>query len=108
MSRKKGNLAEDKAVDFLLDRGFKILERNYYSRFGEIDIIAFKDETIRFVEVKSGKGEPIFNITPSKLSKIQKTSEFYLNKKKPDYDFCFDAVIVKEDSIQIIENISFF
>lgn len=108
MSRKLGNIAEQKAVDFLLKGGFKILERNYYSRFGEIDIIAFKDDTIRFIEVKSGKGEPIFNITPSKLSKIQKTSEFYLNQKKLDYDFCFDGVIVKEDSIDMIENISFF
>jgi len=108
LSRKKGNIAEDMAVDFLHDNGFKILERNYYSRFGEIDIIAFKDDTIHFIEVKSGKGEPIFNITPSKLSKIIKTSEFYLVKTKSDKNFCYDAVIVKENRVELIENISFF
>ncbi|MEA1983958.1 MAG: YraN family protein, partial [Campylobacterota bacterium] len=35
MSRAKGNLAEDKAVLFLEERGFLIVERNFYSRFGE-------------------------------------------------------------------------
>ena len=40
MSRKKGDIAEDKACEFLLDKGFEINERNFYSRFGEVDIIA--------------------------------------------------------------------
>ena len=43
MSREKGNLAEDKACKFLSENHFHIVERNYYSRFGEIDIIAIKD-----------------------------------------------------------------
>ncbi len=54
MSRAKGNLAEDKACKFLDENGFMIVERNFYSRFGEIDIIASKDEVLHFVEVKSG------------------------------------------------------
>ena len=107
MSRQKGNEAEDRACSFLSELGFIIVDRNYYSRFGEIDIIASKDEVLHFIEVKSGIGEPIYNITPSKLSKIIKTAEIYINKKRVDMDFCFDALIVTED-IELIENISFY
>jgi len=108
LSRKLGLEAEEKAAKYLLSKDFKILERNFYSRFGEIDIIALKDDTIHFIEVKSGKGEPIYKITPSKLSKIIKTSNFYLNKTKLDFDYCYDALIIKENNIDFIENISFY
>ncbi len=107
MSRKKGNLAEDRAVEFLQNDGFKIVERNFYSRFGEIDIVALKDEVLHFIEVKSGKGEPIYKITPSKISKIQKTIEFFLNKTKLDFDYCIDGLVVKDDEIELYENIGF-
>ena len=40
MSRAKGNFAEERAATFLYDEGYGVLERNFYSRFGEIDIIA--------------------------------------------------------------------
>jgi len=108
LSRKIGNKAEDKAVEFLQDLDFVILERNFYSKFGEIDIIALKDDVLHFVEVKSGKGEPVYNITPAKMSKIVKTSQFYLNKTKLTFDYCYDGLIVKENSIDFIENISFY
>ncbi len=108
MSRKLGNIAEDKAVEYLLEQRYRILERNFYSRFGEIDIIAFKDDILHFIEVKSGKGEPIYKITPSKFSKIVKTSDIFLNKTKLNFDYCYDALIVKDESIEFIENISFY
>ena len=107
MSRAKGNLAEDQAVSYLHDNGFKIVERNFYSRFGEIDIVALKDDVLHFVEVKSGKGEPIYKITPSKVSKIQKTIQFFLNKTKLDFDYCLDGLIIKDDEIELYENIGF-
>ncbi len=107
MSREKGNFAEDRACSFLSQLDFVIIDRNYYSRFGEIDIIATKNEILHFIEVKSGIGEPIYNITPSKLSKIIKTADIYMSKKKLDMDFCFDALIVTEN-IELIENISFY
>ncbi|MGE4511988.1 MAG: YraN family protein, partial [Sulfurimonadaceae bacterium] len=53
MSRAKGNEAETLACTFLFDAGFSVLERNFYSRFGEIDIIAFKEDVLHFIEVKS-------------------------------------------------------
>ncbi len=106
MSREKGNIGEDKAASFLEDRGFKVIDRNYYSRFGEIDIIAMKEDVIHFVEVKSGEYDPILQITPKKLSKIIKTADIYMQKKHLQCDYCFDAVIVTEE-IELIENITF-
>ncbi len=105
MSRQKGDLAEDRAIGFLEDLDYLVIERNYYSRFGEIDIIAVKNEVLHFVEVKSGEGEPIYQITPKKLSKIQKTAQIYMNRKKLDMDYCFDGLIVKEN-IEFLENIT--
>ncbi len=105
MSRQKGNFAENRAINYLQEAGFLVIDRNYYSRFGEIDIIATKDKVLHFVEVKSGEYDPIYQITSSKLSKIQKTAYIYLSKKKLDMDFCIDALIVTED-IEFIENIT--
>ncbi len=106
MSRVKGNIAEDKAVFYLQELGFDIIDRNYYSRFGEIDIIAQKEAVLHFVEVKSGEYDPIYQITPSKISKILKTADIYMQKKRLDMDYCVDALVVTE-SCELIENITF-
>ena len=108
MSRAKGNIAEDKAVLFLEERGYHIVERNFYSRFGEIDIIASKGNVVHFVEVKSGDDFElaIQNITPSKLSKLIKTADVYMKKNSLDVDFMLDAVIVMPYTIEMVENIT--
>ncbi|WP_455757034.1 YraN family protein [Sulfurimonas sp.] len=108
MSRTKGNLAEDSACGFLTDNGFLIVERNFYSRFGEIDIIATKDEVLHFIEVKSGLDyeSAIQNITHSKLNKFIKTLNVYMKKNSLDVDFMIDAVIVSPKKIWHVENIT--
>lgn len=108
MSRAKGNIGEDKAAVFLEEEGFLIIERNFYSRFGEIDIIASKDEVLHFIEVKSGLDyeSAIQNITPSKLNKFIKTVNVYLKKNTLDVNFMIDAVIVTPKEIQLVENIT--
>jgi len=108
MSRAKGNLAEDKAVKFLYEKGFALIEKNFYSRFGEIDIIATKDDVLHFIEVKSGLDYELAvqNITPSKISKIIKTANVYMKKSSIDIDFTLDAVIVTPKDITLIENIT--
>ena len=108
MSRAKGNKAEDKAVEFLYDKGFVIIERNFYSRFGEIDIIASKDEVVHFVEVKSGEDYElsIQNITPIKLSRLIKTANVYMKKNSFDGDFQLDAVVVTPSKIELVDNIT--
>lgn len=80
-TKKLGNLAEDFAVQLLQNKGYQIIERNFRSRFGEIDIIAFKNNSLIFVEVKarwSDKfGAPEEAVTPGKLWKIKRTGEYY-------------------------------
>ena len=109
MSREFGKSSEDRAIEFLQDRDFAIVDRNFYaSKYGEIDIVAKKGNVLHFIEVKASRGsfEPIYNITPSKLNKIIKSVYFYLNKKGLKYAFCIDALIIKADSIELIENIT--
>lgn len=87
-----GKIGEDIAVTFLMKQGFKILERNYRVRVGEIDIIAKKDNVLRFVEVKSIKVRdctrvddliirPEDNLTYAKWSKLLLAIEIYRNHK---------------------------
>ena len=108
MSRAKGDIAEQKAVIFLSENGFKIIEKNFYSRFGEIDIIASKNDTLHFIEVKSGADYELAvqNITPAKIRKIIRTSDVYLKKHRYINDFQYDAVIVTPDTISYIDNIT--
>ncbi len=108
MSRAKGNLAEDKACKFLFDDGFVIIERNFYSRFGEIDIIATKDEVLHFVEVKSGLDyeSAVQNITPQKLSRLIRTGDVYMKKNSLDIAFVYDAIIVTPKNVEYIGNIT--
>lgn len=107
MSREKGNLAESNACDFLIEKDFRIVERNFYSKFGEIDIIAIKDDILHFIEVKSGKNfEPIYAITPNKLKKIIKTANYYILKKNLNLDIQIDAVIIKNGELEFLENIT--
>lgn len=108
MSRRKGNLAEQRAVEFLEENGYMIVERNFYSRFGEIDIIASKDEVLHFIEVKSGLDyeSAIQNITPRKVSRLIKTLHVYIKKNSLHVNFMVDAVIVTPKSIEIVNNIT--
>ncbi len=108
MSRVKGNIAEDKACDFLYNNGFDIMERNFYSRFGEIDIIASKDEVFHFIEVKSGLDYElaISNITPKKLNKFIKTVYVYLKKNTLNVDFMIDAIVITPKKIHLLQNIT--
>lgn len=108
MSRAKGNLAEESACRFLYDNGFEIVEQNFYSRFGEIDIIAIKDGVLHFVEVKSALDyeSAIQNITPKKLSRLIKTGDVYLKKNALSVDYMYDAIIVTPNKSWHVENIT--
>ena len=104
-----GNRSETLATRFLEQEGFVILERNYFARkLGEIDIIAKRDDVLHFIEVKSGKTEfdPIYNITPTKLRKVINSAHYYMKTKKLDMPFSIDALIVRYDEVEFIENVT--
>lgn len=81
LTSEYGRRAEDFASKLISSRGYRIIERNFRSAFGEIDIIATKEDTLVFVEVKarwSRKfGAPEEAVTSTKLWKIRKTGEYY-------------------------------
>ena len=109
MSREKGDFAEKKAISFLEDLGFKIIEKNFYAKkLGEIDIIAVKDNIYHFCEVKSASDyeTAINNITFSKLTKIKRSTDYYLQTKNLDVAFCIDAIIIVDKDITFLENIT--
>lgn len=80
----KGNLGEDIAAAALEEQGYAIVTRNYRKRYGEIDIIARKENTLYFVEVKTRKsmdfGNPLESVTPQKQRKIYQVAEAYLQE----------------------------
>ena len=79
--RAVGELFEEKACAYMAERGFRILERNFRSRQGEIDVIGEDGEYLVFVEVKyraSGvSGSPAESVTVSKQKKICRTADYY-------------------------------
>lgn len=109
-TRAKGNIAEERGCTYLRDKGLRIIDRNVYNRFGEIDIIALSpDNVLHFVEVKSAVSyeQAVNNITPSKLQKLNRAIQTYLQQKRLNLDYCIDALIVTNGSVEHIENITF-
>lgn len=112
-----GKYGEELAKNFLIKRGYKILEMNFrYSRCSEIDIIAAKDNVLHFVEVKTRTqkffGSPLEAINKTKLISIFQCAQFYMQNTDKKYKkYQIDAVGIvlnknKENEIQFIENIS--
>ena len=109
MNRDKeiGNLGEDISTSFLTSNGYRIIERNYRTKFGEIDIVAKKNRGIRFIEVKSKESYgnspflPEYNITPKKREKLRKLSEFYLSSRKypNNQEWQIDVIAVSIDKL---------
>ncbi len=83
-SKEIGDVGEDVAVEYLKRMGHKIIERNWKTKFCEIDIVSTKDNTLYFVEVKyrktSQQGGGLEAITPKKLSQMRFAVELYVLK----------------------------
>jgi len=104
-----GKSSEDRACEFLQRQGFIILERNFRSKFGEIDIIALSsDKILHFIEVKatSKEYEAEYRLNQAKYMKILKTINFYMMKNEPNRDFQLDLLVIKNKNFEFIENIS--
>ena len=93
-----GAFGEDAACRRLRRHGYRILERNFSCRFGEIDIIARKGKYLAFVEVKMRKnadhGAAMEFVTPAKQNRLVRTAEYWLMKNPTDLQPRFDVVEV--------------
>lgn len=108
-NRKSGIDGENVAAEYLKKQGYVILERNFNTKVGEIDIIAQDKDTIVFVEVKARDnttfGQPIESITKQKVSKIIRTAEWYLSaKRKYDSPCRFDVVEILRGEVRHTKN----
>lgn len=98
-----GNIGEAHAEAYLKEHGYKILERNYKNKIGEIDLIAEKDKEIIFVEVKARStekfGTPKEAVNFHKQFKIRKVAESYLLSAKKYYSkVSFDVIEYMPDA----------
>ena len=108
-----GKKSENLAVWYLKKNGYKIIEQNYRTPLGEIDIIAQEKKTIVFVEVKSRQsiryGNPKWAVTPKKQRKVSMVALQYLKStRQMDARARFDVVAVTSNhdqpQIEIVKN----
>lgn len=94
-----GRIGEDLVADFLRKKGYLIVRRNYYSRYGEIDIVAEKGEYILFVEVKTREKDspvtPQGAVSRRKKKRIVLTAKDYMAKTFFDRTVRFDVAEVE-------------
>lgn len=109
MNKQLGNFGEDLAEKYLRNRGYTILQRNYYTRYGEVDIICKSKETLVFVEVKtrrtSAYGQPEESVTSQKIEHLRKAAQIYLSQSAYGYykEIRFDviSIMLKGDKTDI-------
>jgi putative endonuclease len=105
LRHRLGRLGERLAAEHLERRGFRIVERNYRTRWGELDIIVYDGRTLAFCEVKTrrltpGEGDPFEALRPLKRSRVRKMAGSWLIERtdRPHAEVLrFDAVGVTFD-----------
>jgi len=98
-SKLQGDIGEEVAAGYLKNKGYQIIGRNFHSLYGEIDIIALREDKLAFVEVKlrkSSVSEAFSSISASKKKKLIRTALSYL-QQYPRYEkhiISFDVIAV--------------
>jgi putative endonuclease len=105
---KTGNKGEDLAANFLVERGYEIVARNFRYKHAEIDIIARQKTFLVFVEVKTRRssafGEPENFVNKHKASKIMEGAEQFMIDNQYHGNIRFDIISVKIALPPIIEH----
>ena len=105
-----GQRGEDAAARFLEGKGYRVVERNFSTRYGEVDIICRKGGTLVFVEVKTrGErrlGEPLESVGSAKRARIMAAAKEYLQKSSYSGSARFDVIgIVAAGGAMKVEHI---
>lgn len=91
IKQQKGKLGEDLAAKYLENIGYKIIERNFKCKLGEIDIIAQDNNEKIFVEVKTRStfhyGKPVDAVNKIKQKHIKKSTQYYIHKNDLENEF---------------------
>ena len=106
MSKKQlGKSGEEHSIQSLIKQGYEIIQQNFHSPYGEIDIIARDRHHLVFIEVKTRTKESVdhakYSITYSKQKKITKTAMYFLqNYSNPEIlEYRFDVIILKNNDM---------
>ncbi|MEW6556139.1 MAG: YraN family protein [Elusimicrobiota bacterium] len=104
-----GKSGEFQAEQFLKNAGYKIITKNFRTRYGELDIIARDDDTIVFIEVKTRKGSdkygaPEYSVTGYKQRNLAYAAIIYIKKNSLTTNYRFDVVAICENKIEHIKN----
>jgi len=110
-NKQTGNQGEEIATMYLRANGYKIIERNYHTKFGELDIICQKADVIIFVEVKTKTnldyGVPEMMINQHKLNQIRQTGEVYVLSHNLNNSPCrIDIITIVLSENQVIPQIN--
>jgi len=109
MGQRLGQWGEERAAAFLINKGYELLDTNWRSRPGEIDLVMKDGEEIVFVEVKTrrglGFGYPEEAINDKKIASLVEVCEKYINEKGIDLDWRLDVVAVIGDEKTGAQNI---
>lgn len=107
-NKKLGRDGEKKAVRYLKKNKYKILETNYRTRFGEVDIIAKKGETVAFIEVKTRLtdifGAPSEAVTRERQRKYISAAKYYFAGEIINCTVRFDVIEIFRGQLNHIEN----
>lgn len=88
-----GKFAEQKAWEYYVAHGYAIRERNWRHKKIEIDLVAQKDTTIVFIEVKARSGkdsDPVEAVNMDKMKRMTRGADFYLKTMDGDYEYRYD------------------
>jgi putative endonuclease len=108
-TRHVGAAAESKAVAFLTRCGFRIVERNFRCKVGELDIVAFDGDVLCFVEVRSRAndrcGDAAVTVTYAKQRKVSRAAQAFLCARRvPFREARFDVVAITGDEVALIRD----
>ncbi len=110
-TKQTGEEGENRAAEYLISKGFAIIERNWRTKGGEIDIIAYKNDTIVFVEVKTlpnGTDDMIQReLNYQKRQRILKTSKrFLLNHRQYSNSYIrYDVIVIDMPGLEPVYHI---
>ena len=111
--KKIGNIGEKIAANYLQNQGYQLLDQQYTTRYGELDLVMFESGSVIFVEVKTRTtdtfGMPETSITPEKLERIQNAGLLWLQEHPEINDFWrIDVISVILDHYNKVKDVQHF
>ena len=108
-TRHVGAAAESKAATFLVNHGYRLVERNFRSKIGELDIVAFDGDVLCFIEVRSRAndrcGDAALTVNHAKQRRVTRAAHAYLSARRVVFhEARFDVVAITGDDIALLRD----